>query len=197
MYHAFIRHQIRKSFASLGKGSDSSGDNLARDVEHVFAGDSAIGGTRHGPEAFKRWLSRVYRLLPDLSFEVQDILVSGGPLNTRVAFYWRSRAITVTGDPYVNDGVLLIRLSKGKITNIRVLTDTVVIAHDGGYRGKGCGRGGNAAADNPVCKRCTLAKPLDTDCRAEMSWRRSLAPRGRRIAERRHGTWKLPISTAS
>lgn len=130
MYHAFIRHQVRKSFASLGTVAPASeAANLAPDVEHVFAGDSAIGGARRGPAAFVRWLERVYRLLPDLKFEVQDVIVSGGPFNTRVAVHWQSRAITVTGDPYANDGVHLIRMSKGRITHIRVFTDTKVIAH--------------------------------------------------------------------
>lgn len=128
MYHAFIRHQIRKSFASLGQGVLSrEAANLAPDVEHAFAGESAIGGARRGPEAFVRWLERVYRLLPDLRFEVQDIVVSGGPFATRVAVQWRSEATTVTGEPYANDGVHLIRLSKGKITRIHVLTDTEVV----------------------------------------------------------------------
>lgn len=128
MYHAFIRHQVRKSFASLGTvpPSDEVG-NLAPDVEHVFAGDSAIGGARRGPAAFVRWLERVYRLLPDLKFEVQDVIISGGPFNTRVAVHWQSRATSVAGDPYANDGVHLIRMSKGRITHIRVFTDTEVI----------------------------------------------------------------------
>ena len=129
MYHAFIRHQIRKSFASLGKGAPSEeAANLAPDVEHVFAGESAIGGARRGREAFVLWLERVYRLLPNLHFDVLDVIVSGGPFNTRVAVHWHSEAEAVTGEHYVNDGVHLIRLSKGKITNIRVLTDTEVIA---------------------------------------------------------------------
>jgi ketosteroid isomerase-like protein len=128
VYHAFIRHQVRKSFAALGTipPADEAG-NLAPDVEHVFAGASAIGGARHGPAAFVRWLERVYCLLPDLKFNVQDIIVSGGPFNTRVAVHWRSRATSITGDPYANDGVHLIRMSKGKITSIRVFTDTDVI----------------------------------------------------------------------
>ena len=129
MYHAFIRHQVRKSFAGLGTGTPSSeAGNLAPDVQHVFAGESAIGGARRGPAAFVRWLERVYRLLPDLRFDVQDVIVSGGPFNTRVAVHWRSRATAVTGDAYANDGIHLIRMSKGKITDIRVFTDTEVIA---------------------------------------------------------------------
>ncbi|WP_121884099.1 nuclear transport factor 2 family protein [Sphingomonas sp. PP-F2F-G114-C0414] len=94
----------------------------------IFAGNSAIGGARRGPAAFVRWLERVYRLLPDLKFEVQDVIVSGGPFNTRVAVHWQSSAKSVTGDPYVNDGVHLIRMSKGRITHIHVFTDTEVIA---------------------------------------------------------------------
>lgn len=128
MYHAFIRHQVRKSFAGLGTVEPSAeAGSLASEVEHVFAGESAIGGARRGPAAFVRWLERVYRLLPDLKFDVQDIIVSGGPFNTRVAVHWRSQATSVTGDPYANDGVHLIHMSKGKITHIRVFTDSEVI----------------------------------------------------------------------
>lgn len=59
---------------------------------------------------------------------MQDVIVSGGPFNTRVAVHWQSSAKSVTGDPYVNDGVHLIRMSKGRITHIHVFTDTEVIA---------------------------------------------------------------------
>ena len=54
---------------------------MADDVHHVFPGDNALGGERHSREAFER----LYRLIPEIEFEVRDMAVRGWPWDTTIA----------------------------------------------------------------------------------------------------------------
>lgn len=128
MYHALVRRKITENFAGLraaaASASGARDEGMAPDLEHVFGGDSAIGGARHSADGFQRWLGRVYRLLPDLTFTVRTIVVNGWPWNTRVAVEWHSEATTATGERYENDGVHVIRVKLGKIQSMHVYLDT-------------------------------------------------------------------------
>lgn len=125
MYHAFVRSKITDNFRSLGKKPAVVGrGGLDPRVEHVFAGAGAIGGRRHSAAGFGRWLTRVYRLFPDLHFEVRNVVVSGWPWDTTATVEWHSEATTATGQPYANDGVHVIRLKLGKIVSMHVYHDT-------------------------------------------------------------------------
>jgi SnoaL-like domain len=52
---------------------------LAPDVHHLFAGDSALGGERHSRPPVERWFERLFRLCPQMSFEVGRVISSGPP----------------------------------------------------------------------------------------------------------------------
>jgi hypothetical protein len=100
MYHAFVRRTIIANFEGLGSSPTGNGDEgLDPAVEHVFAGDGAIGGQRHSARAFKASVAREYRLFPDLKFKVRQVVVNGGPWNTRVAVEWHSEATTAPEKP--------------------------------------------------------------------------------------------------
>ena len=101
----------------------------AAKVEHAFGGSHALGGTRHSTAAVRLWFERVYRLLPDLRFTIKRIAVSGWPWNTTATAEWRSTATSATGEPYVNDGVHVVRLRLGKIVSMHVYLDTEVLGH--------------------------------------------------------------------
>lgn len=52
------------------------------------SGDHALGGRRTTLAATRQWYARLYRLLPDIHFDLRDIWVSGGPWNTIVVIEW-------------------------------------------------------------------------------------------------------------
>jgi ketosteroid isomerase-like protein len=66
-------------------------------------------------------------LLPDLSFKVKRIAVSGWPWNTTATAEWQSTATSAIGKPYLNDGVHIVRLRLGKIVSMHVYLDTQVL----------------------------------------------------------------------
>ncbi len=129
MYHAFVRRKLTQTLEGLDKDNfKASLDGMDPRIEHYFVGTHALGGTRHSTAAIGRWFERVYRLLPDLSFKVKRIAVSGFLWNTTATAEWRSTATSATGEPYVNDGVHIVRLRLGKIVSMHVYLDTEVLA---------------------------------------------------------------------
>jgi ketosteroid isomerase-like protein len=129
VYHAIVRRRARQIF-----GQVSDGDfppvlrTTARDVHHVFAGDHALGGERHGREALARWFGRLHRLFPDLKLEVTDVVATGWPWRTVVTLEWVARATLPTGDPYVNTGAHIVRMRWGRAVYIHAYEDSQRVA---------------------------------------------------------------------
>jgi len=63
-------------------------EGLAPRFEHFFLGDHALGGSRFTLQKTRLWYERLYRLLPDISFDLRAIRISGPPWNTLVAVDW-------------------------------------------------------------------------------------------------------------
>jgi ketosteroid isomerase-like protein len=72
----------------------------------------------------ERWFERVYRLIPDLHFDVQRISVKGWPWDMMVAVEWSDHGHASDGVPYENEGAHWIRLRRGKATYIHAYLDT-------------------------------------------------------------------------
>ena len=80
IYKAIVRRKGRGIFAALSRGDWRQATvDMADDVHHVFPGDNALGGERHSREAFERWFERLYRLIPEIDFELREIAVPAGP----------------------------------------------------------------------------------------------------------------------
>ena len=75
----------------------------------------------------RRWFERLFRLFPNLRFEVHSIAASGGPWDTTVVVEWTDRATSADGKDYVNSGVHVIRMRWGKTVSIHEYLDTQVL----------------------------------------------------------------------
>lgn len=125
MYASIVRRIIVWAFQRLSQ-RDSAAllAKTAANVEHTFAGDHALGGTRYSRTAFEQWLGRLFRLFPELQFELHDVIVRGPPWNTRAAVTWTDRGTTADGQAYANSGVHIMRLRWGKLVALRAHLDT-------------------------------------------------------------------------
>ena len=125
VYRYAVEGVVRFAFARL-----SAGDYrtllmaCASDVEHTFAGEHALGGTRHSREGLEHWFGRLFRLFPGLDFEVKKVLVRGWPWRTVAIVEWVDRARPADGVPYVNEGTHVLRLSWGRVVGIHAYLDT-------------------------------------------------------------------------
>jgi len=126
MYHAIVRRRIEGLFSAINRGdADPVLRQFAGRFEHSFLGDSALGGSRTTLSATRQWYERLYRLLPDIHFDLRKITVSGGPWNTIVVIEWDE---TNSGSDNVrtyNRGIHVVHLRWGRATKLIICPDTV------------------------------------------------------------------------
>ena len=129
MYRAFVRRRIRATFVhELSRGDyPAVVSRTARDVEHTFPGEGALAGTRRSRDALRQWFERLFRLFPELRFEVDDIAVTGWPWRTVVTVRWRDWGLAADGEPYENRGCEVFEIRWGRATTISQYLDTKVI----------------------------------------------------------------------
>ncbi|MEU4191957.1 nuclear transport factor 2 family protein [Kribbella sp. NPDC026611] len=128
MYHRIVERKVRNVFAQITAGNwEAMVAEMAPQFTYRFYGDHALGGERRTHDALRRWWERVFRLLPDSRFEVNDVLVSGWPWNTQVATAVTVRVGVVDGSTYQNVVHQFLRIRWGKITEVRTLEDTAVL----------------------------------------------------------------------
>lgn len=129
MYTFIIRQKVRTAFDKLSAGDyEYTLQRLSPDFEHIFPGDHAFGGRRRTVASFRRWFQRLFLVFPDLTFEIRTIVVKGPPWNTVVVVEWVDRSVTSDGQPYVNEGVHVMRVRWGRISSFHVYLDTQKLA---------------------------------------------------------------------
>ena len=131
IYPNYVKKLVRSNFKSIEEHRPEEIMSGISDItlEHTFAGDNSLGGTRHDKESVLRWFKRVNIVLPELKFEVTDIQVKGGPANTLVIARWTATCQLLNGEPYENKGVHFITLKWGKAVKFDVYENTKVVSH--------------------------------------------------------------------
>jgi predicted ester cyclase len=119
IYRWFVRKQALAVWAML---SDQRIDEipLADDVHFVYLGDHELAADLHGAEAERAWLRELFRRLPGLCFEVEDMIIEGGPWSTRVA----TRYAATRNGQVVYRGTNFGRIVWGKVVEEQILPDT-------------------------------------------------------------------------
>ncbi|MFC6486615.1 nuclear transport factor 2 family protein [Nitratireductor sp. GCM10026969] len=126
MYHAYVRRQVRQLFQAVNRGDAEPVLRLfAPQFEHLFPGDHALGGRRTSLATAREWYARLYRLLPDIHFELHDIWVSGGPWNTVVVVEWDEANSGTDGVRVTNRGIHALHLRWGRATRLQIWPDTI------------------------------------------------------------------------
>jgi ketosteroid isomerase-like protein len=125
MYRYIVARRARGIFERLSRGEwEATLADIAEDVHHVFPGDNAVGGERHSREGMRLWFERLYRLFPNLQFEVKKVSVRGWPWHTQVAVEWIDHTTAADGVSYSNEGAHWITIRWGKGTYVHAYLDT-------------------------------------------------------------------------
>ncbi len=74
-----------------------------------------------------RWWERVLRLLPGAQFDIQDILIGGGPWHTRIAVRSRVSGELPGGAHYENTVFQFMSLSWGRVVSVETVEDLQVL----------------------------------------------------------------------
>ncbi|SOJ53032.1 hypothetical protein MSIMFB_00537 [Mycobacterium simulans] len=120
LYRWFVRKRARVLWDRL---SDQRIDEIpiADDVHFVYLGDHPLSTELRGADQMRDWLRNVFfRRLPGLRFEVEEMLVEGGPWSTRIATRYAARR----DGKLVYRGVQFTRIVWGKLVEERVLPDS-------------------------------------------------------------------------
>jgi ketosteroid isomerase-like protein len=119
MYQGFIKRQLVKQFAHLSAGDyELVLRGVDDNVQHRPAGHHPLSGERHTEQALRLWFQRLFHLYRSLVFEVHSITSSGWPWDLRAAAEWSATVTPVRGPGYVNRGVHLIRIRRGRVTQL-------------------------------------------------------------------------------
>jgi ketosteroid isomerase-like protein len=128
MYRTIVARRVRTAWDRLGRGDyEYVLDQFAPAFTHSFAGEHSLGGERTSRDAQRAWFERLFRLLPGVTFTVEDVLVRGWPWRTRAVALIRISA-AVVDQPYENEVAQTIELRWGRITRIHNLEDTQKLA---------------------------------------------------------------------
>jgi ketosteroid isomerase-like protein len=125
LYRLAVQVQLRRLFKALSRHDyEPILAGLADEFTYHFHGETAISGTRSRRETVGAWFERVFRIVPDARFDVQDLMVAGPPWNTRVATHVRISGNLADGTPYFNDFKQRIVIRFAKVTSIETIEDT-------------------------------------------------------------------------
>jgi len=127
MFKVIVAQQVRSVWQALDRRDRRP---VLRGFARTFvyenvAADHAFGGTFRTVEQMDRHFDILFGLLPDVTFEVCDIVVAGHPALTRVVVRVRLTASLPDGTPYVNDLVQYLHLRWGKVVAVRAMVDNV------------------------------------------------------------------------
>jgi ketosteroid isomerase-like protein len=128
MYRAIVARRVRTAWGRLNRRDiDFVLAMFAPSFTHRFVGENAMGGVRTSIASQRSWFERLFRLLPDIEFTVQDVLVAGWPWRTRVVALLTTKG-TAAGVPFRNEFAQTIELRWGRITRVNVVEDTEKMA---------------------------------------------------------------------
>ena len=126
MYHAIVRRRLKQLFDAINRGdAEPVLREFAGRFEHSFLGDTALGGSRRTLAATRRWYERLYRLLPDIRFDLDKIAVSGGPWNTIAVIEWLETNSGTDNVRTYNRGIHVVHLRWGRATRLMICPDTI------------------------------------------------------------------------
>ena len=127
MYHVIVRRRIVALFAAVNRGD--AGPVLAGFAprfEHVMlGGPHALSGRRRSLVQTREWYGRLYRLLPDIHFDLHRITVRGMPWRTLAVAEWSETNSGTDGVLTHATGVHVVEIAWGRVTRLLILPDTV------------------------------------------------------------------------
>jgi ketosteroid isomerase-like protein len=128
MYYAIVRRKVLSLFEAINRGDARPViDGFADTFEHIFLGETALGGRRTSKAAITEWYARLYRLLPDIQFTVHRVTVSGTPWNTLAVAEWTETNSGTDGVRTSAKGIHAVHIAWGKMTRLHICPDTVML----------------------------------------------------------------------
>lgn len=128
MYHAIMRSKVCDVFDQLNHGNyEPIFASLAPKFEHWFIGEHALSGLRTSLPVTRTWYERLYRIFPNIYFDLKKVVVQGMPWDTTVLVEWNDSYTLLNGEKRANLGVHVIHFKWAKADSIRIYCDTALL----------------------------------------------------------------------
>ncbi len=128
MYHTIMQSKVRDVFNALNSGNyEPIFASLARRFEHWFIGEHALSGLRTSLSVTRQWYERLYKIFPNIHFDLKNIVVQGAPWDTTVTVEWDDSYTLLNGQKRSNLGVHIIHFKWAKADSIRIYCDTKLL----------------------------------------------------------------------
>jgi hypothetical protein len=127
LYHAIVRRRITALSDAVNQGNAQPVlQGFAANFEHIMlGGPHALSGRRRGLETTAQWYARLYRLLPDIHFDIHRITVRGAPWSTLATVEWSEHNTGTDGVLMRATGVHVAEIKWGRMTRLLILPDVV------------------------------------------------------------------------
>ena len=123
-----MRIKVREVFEQLNKGNyEPIFASLAPKFEHWFIGEHALSGLRTSLPVTRKWYERLYRIFPNIQFDLKNIVVQGMPWDTTVLVEWNDSYTLLNGEKRANLGAHVIHFKWAKSDSIRIYCDTKLL----------------------------------------------------------------------
>jgi ketosteroid isomerase-like protein len=128
VYHWIVTREVRATFAKIAAGNwEPMLTGMASQFSYRFYGTSSLSGERHTLDGLRRWWERSTKLLPNPTFQIDEIIVAGWPWNTRIATRVRVHTTLEDGSTYDNIFMQNLSMRWARITQIHTLEDTAIL----------------------------------------------------------------------
>jgi len=153
MYRRLVARKVRSAFDQISAGNwEPMITGMAPQFSYRFYGEHALSGERHTIEGLRRWWQRSNRILPNPTFHVEELIVTGRPWATRIATRVRVQASLPDGSIYDNVFMQNMHMRWARITEIHTLEDNVVLQQ---ALDRIAASGNHEAHDQPIVDRET------------------------------------------
>jgi ketosteroid isomerase-like protein len=123
-----MHSKVKEVFSGLNNGNyEPVFASLAPKFEHWFIGDHALSGLRTSLPVTRQWYERLYRIFPNIHFDVKNIVVQGMPWNATITVEWDDSYTLLNGERRWNLGVHIIHFKWAKADSIRIYCDTKLL----------------------------------------------------------------------
>ena len=131
MYNAIVRAKVRSLFKALNSGDyEPILSGIAPRFEHWFVGEHTLSGLRTSMPITRAWYERLFKIFPNIHFDLHNVVVNGWPWDTVVAVEWTDSYTLLNGECRSNCGVHIIRLAWGKAVSVRIYCDTKLLVEN-------------------------------------------------------------------
>jgi len=129
MYAWFVARLVRNGFERLSRDTVALLlERYADDAHFRFPGEHALAVDCHSKAEITQWFARLFERVPDLRFEVEEVIVKGPPWDTYICTRYTGRGSSPNAVPLCYRGMQFARMSWGKLTAELVYPDTQAIA---------------------------------------------------------------------